>query len=421
MDHRSELVRVDTEGVARPVGVASGQRLRAQSGDFRLLPGPRHVVFMRFVGEDGARDADDGAIVRLAGEVTKPGTLCDIVALVAQAGWRGELLVLDSESSRSVFFEAGNAVAASSTVSGERAGEVMYKLGALTREQVDRVSAQVGKDRRFGEVAVEMGLLSRERVFELMAKQVEEIAYACLLVGDGMFWFLDDFDDARLPSRHAIAASGLLMEGVRRMDEVKYFRQRIPSEAHVPMRIAGRADPPAPLRRVLEACDGRRSVLDVGRACGLDEFDVTHAVFQLVQAGFVQIQPPLPTSVEAIVAIFNDAMRAIYVATEAVGQIDALRSTLAMYASTAGVYDVLFLGAGPADDGTLKEARVARNIVHIADDDPAGQLAEWLYDYAAYALFNATAVLPKADEQALTKRVHDALSQLAPRSTRSGE
>ena len=92
---RDELVRIDDTGVLHPVGRVASQRMRARKGAFRLMPAPSHVMFFRYVGEDGERDEDDGAVVRLAGEVTAPGTLCDIVGLVAQAGWKGELVVVE--------------------------------------------------------------------------------------------------------------------------------------------------------------------------------------------------------------------------------------------------------------------------------------------------------------------------------------
>jgi hypothetical protein len=296
----------------------------------------------------------------------------------------------------------------------------MYKLGALTVEQVERVTANAPPDRRAVEQLIELGFLSRERVFELMRKRCEEIVYASLLVSDGTFFFLDGFDDGRLTVRLHLQAAGLLMEGVRRMDEVKYFRQRIPSDEHVPMRIAGREGPPEKLAPVHAACDGKRSIGDIGRACGLSEFEATHAVFQLMQSGFLQIRPPLATSAEGSVALFNEAMRAIFETLEraAPGKANGVRSQLSMYASTAGVYDVLFMGAGPEPDGAVTEARVAKNLAVFGGEDAVEQLGEWLYDYAAYALFSAVAELPKEEEEALSKRVHARLSLLAPRSVR---
>src|ERR1700750_2680235 len=117
-DARAELVRIDSRGEAHPIGAVASQRMRAREGAYRLLPAPAHVVFMRYTGEDGRRDAEDGAIVRISGEVTAPGTLCDILALVAQTGWRGELIVLDGEDTRSIFFEQGNVVGAVTNVEG---------------------------------------------------------------------------------------------------------------------------------------------------------------------------------------------------------------------------------------------------------------------------------------------------------------
>ena len=111
-DGKAELVRIDNRGEAHPIGNIAGQRLRARAGAYRMLPSPAHVVFMRYTGEDGRRDAEDGAIVRLAGEVTAPGALCDVLALLGQTGWRGELVVLDGEDARSVFFDQGNVVGA---------------------------------------------------------------------------------------------------------------------------------------------------------------------------------------------------------------------------------------------------------------------------------------------------------------------
>ena len=71
-DRRSELVRIDVRGEAHPIGNVASQRMRARAGAYRILPAPEHVVFMRYTGEDGRRDAGDGAVVRLSGEVTAP-------------------------------------------------------------------------------------------------------------------------------------------------------------------------------------------------------------------------------------------------------------------------------------------------------------------------------------------------------------
>src|SRR6187402_2152698 len=158
-DGRPELVRIDSRGEAHPIGNVASQRMRARAGAYRMLPAPKHVVFMRYTGEDGQRDADDGAVVRLSGEVTAAGTLCDILALVAQTGWRGELVVLDGEDTRSVFFEQGNVVGVVTSVEDERLGSVLYRFGVITEEQRALIVSSSQGGKRFGETAIELGVL----------------------------------------------------------------------------------------------------------------------------------------------------------------------------------------------------------------------------------------------------------------------
>jgi hypothetical protein len=413
---REELVRIDDTGTVHPVGKTASQRLRSRRGAFRLMPAPGHVMFMRYVGEDGRRDEEDGAIVRLAGEVTAPGTLCDIVGLVAQAGWKGELVVADGEASRSIFFEAGNVLGAQTNVMSERLGQVMYRRGVLSPEQVEAVQAAVTESRRFGETAIDMGLLTRERLFELMAAQTEEIVFATLLVADGMFYFLDRYDQIRVASRHHVSANSLLMEGVQRMDESKYFRERIPSDNHVPMPVAGRNDPPEEVREVFFACDGRRSVLEICRACGRSEFEVTRALFQLAQSGFVHISAPTPVGTVALVAIFNDAVSTIFRTTAAAGKASALAEHLAGFATSIGLYDALFAGAGPREDGTIDQERVAQNVQTLGEAASDALLSQWLYEYLAFALFDAGSYLSKTEEKALSTEVNDKIMMLAPKT-----
>ena len=412
---REELVRIDDTGVIHPVGKVASQRLRARKGAFRLMPGPGHAVFLRYVGEDGERDEDDGPIVKLAGEVTTPGGLCDVVALVGQAGWKGELAVLSGDTVRSLFFEAGNILGAQTNVVAERIGNLLYRLGVLSAEEVEAVEGALSGGRRFGAVAVALGLLTREKLFEVMGKQTKEIAFASLLVSDGMFYFLDRYDPGRVAMRHHVSASSLLMEGVQRMDESKYFRERIPSDSHVPVPIAGRSDPGAELQRVWQACDGHRSVLEVGRACELGEFEVTRALFQLVQSGFVHINPPMPEGPQALVSIFNEAITAIFQAADRAGKAPLLRDHLAQFASSIGVYDALFSGAGPSSDGRVDETRTVQNVKTLGGPDADGLLAQWLYEYASFALFDAASHLSKEEEHRLSNDVSDLVKVLAPK------
>lgn len=408
---QSDLVRIDDTGTAHAVSRSASQQLRARKGTFRLMPSPQHIIFMRYVGEDGRRNENDGATLKLGGEVTTRGALCDIVALIGHAGWRGELIVFDGENTRSIFFDGSNVIGAQSNAEGERLGEILYQFGALSQEQVTQC---MNESKRLGDAAVDLGFISREKLFSLMSKQAEEIVYRTLLVGDGMYYFLDRFDESRLSARSNLRANALLMEGVRRMDEINYFRERIPSDEHIPIKTNKKGEPAEPLRKVYAALNGESSMTELGRLCEMSIFDLTQAVFQLCQSGHVQIRPPKPTDPIAIVETFNAAMRLVFKTVEQLDKEKAadLRSTLTSFATSSGVYDALFIFAGPEQDGSVKTERVVANIASLAGDDVIASLSQWLYEYAAFALFAATSLVPKEIEQTLSRQVSEMLTPL---------
>ncbi len=421
-EERSDLVRIDPTGTVHPVGRVASQMMRGRQGTFRVMPGPPHLVFMRNVGDDGKRDDHDGAVCRLAGEITLPGAICDIVSLIGQASWKGELIVTSPGASRSVFFDSGQVICANSNADGERLGEVLYRYGVLTREQVEQAAGAVTSDIRFGEAAVKLGFVTRERLFQLMGKQTEEVVYAVLLVSDGMFYFLDTFDESRLAAHLNLSVSSLLMEGVRRMDEKRYFAERIPSQLHVPVKVAGRTMPSdegsEALAPVYDAIDGARSISDICRVVGQGEFEVTHALFQLLQSGSISVHAPRVTGPAAIVARFNEAASLLLATVDQHGRGQEVREQLAGFATGAGIYDALFMGAGPNPDGTLVADRILDNIQMLAGPGEAGEamLSQWLYEYASFGLFVSEPILRTLEKQHTTARkVGELIAPLAPK------
>jgi hypothetical protein len=415
---KAELVRVDSRGEAHPIGSLASQRMRLRTGTFRVLPAPRHVIFMRYTGEDGRRDDADGAIVRLAGEVTAPGTLCDVLALLAQTGWRGELVVEDGESVRNVFFDQGSVVGACTNVEDERIGSVLYRFGALDDAALARVLEACKAGKRFGEAALELGVLTRDSLYQNIQKQIQEIVFATLMVADGTFFFLDGFDDSRLVSHHTLSANALLMDAVTRMDEVKFFHEKIPSSGHIPVRSPNRGEPPQEFAKMYAAVDDRLSVEELGRITGLGEFETTKHVYGLVQSRHVVMHPPrISGGPTAIVAIANGALQEIFKAAESAGLARELRESMASFAVGAGVYEILFRGAGPDESGALDAERVAENAVIVAGGaHPDQVLKQMLHEYVSFALFSSGAALGSGVEATLTRAVAPMLQALHPQS-----
>ncbi len=424
---QDELVWIDGQGVAHPLGEVATQRMRLREGAYRMLPTPKHLVFMRYTGADGRRDLEDGAIVRLAGEITAPGAMCDVLAILGSASWRGELVVMDGELTRSVFFEAGNVVGVRTDAEDERLGRILYRYGAISEAQIEPVLKRTKTGQRFAQAALELGFVTQEQVYKFLGRQVEEVVLAVLQLADGMFCFLDGFDEGRLPSRQVISANSLLMNHVTQLDEIRYFRPWIPSADYVAERTqlpgpSGLSPLPGPsglspnvgsppASVVWEAVDGQRSVGDLGRVTGLGEFEVTKQLFHLGQSGHVIMRPPRLRGGAAEAALLTSrALRSIHQAADAAGRGTALRHSLEGFA--AGAYDQLLRGAGPFEDGTIDVETVARNALTCA---PGGEVEvrEMLYDYAAFALFSATASLGPAGA-GLAAEVERMLAKLRP-------
>lgn len=414
---QDDLVFIDEQGLARPHGEHAGVQMRARVGAYRLMPTPQHVVFMRYTGQDGRRDEEDGAVVRLAGEITQPGAMCDILALIAQANWRGELTVRDGEHNRSIFIDSGNAVCAMSDVEDERFGQIMYRFGAIDEVQLQHTVQKKLEHKgalRFGDIAVELGISTHTQVYQYLGKQTEEIVLAALTVSDGMFCFLDGYDDDALPFHHSFNLGGLLMDGVTRMDEMRYFRQRVPTGDHVPERVEGRNAPPAELRPIYEAVDGVLGVIELGRVLGLGEFQTTKQLFQLIQSKHVTMQKPrMRGGPIEVVETANAVLRQIHQDADSGGKGTILRNNLASFIDQT--YEQLYTGAGPAEKGEFDSQRVVDNARSLfAGANIERQLKELLYDYVSFALFTAGSLVRRAKDQGLGKQVEPLMSRLRP-------
>lgn len=409
MSEREDRLRIDSTGTMHPLGREASTALRSRAGEWRVLRAPEEILLLVPAGERRA--------VRWAGELHAPGALSDVVTLAAQAGWRGELVLYTDSGIRSIFFEGGNVIASLTTVPAERLGEIMFRFGVVSsREDLEAIlTACEESGKRLGEMAIELGLVTPEALYPMMNRQIEEVVFGALHAGEGTFVFLEGFDETRIVGRRfSLNASGLLMEAARRMDELQFFREKVPNDTYVPSQIFGIKLPPEELQAVYDECDGKKSIAEVGRALGLLEFELTKAVYQLVSGGLLRLAPSRPQGPEAIVEAFNPALAAVHGSCDEQGKGAELRAGLSRFATGAGVYDPLFQGAGPLPNGTLKAERVAKNIVALAGADEDAWLLQLMNDYVGFALFQSESLVTRDAQRTLSTRVNSILAPLMP-------
>jgi hypothetical protein len=107
----------------------------------------------------------------------------------------------------------------------------------------------------------------------------------------GAFVFLEGCDASRLPSNFALDTEALLLDGLRRLDEMEHFRARIPGLWVCPRRTAM---PPSDelsdeAKLLLAAADGRRTLARIAAETALGEFETTREAYRLVVAGLLAI------------------------------------------------------------------------------------------------------------------------------------
>jgi hypothetical protein len=332
--------------------------------------------------------------VRLAGEIQVAGSLCDIVALLAQTGRSGTLIVSSADATRALAIERGELLGASTTAAAERIGEVLYRSGEISRDDIDEALMIAGIDGRFfGEVLVSLGRVNENMLEALLTRQAEEIFYSALRVEDGTFCFVDERLGVPLTAGPRPAVLSVLMEAARRMDEMLVYRESVASARHVPSQLppATEAELSTELATIRDLCNGERSVAEIGREVGLLEFEVTQALLELVTKGMIEVLGPRVRSGEDIVGVFNDVLIEVHRRCDKLRRGDDLRRALDRYVSSSPELSALMHDVIPHDDGSLDVNRLLRNAGTARREAVVRRV---LGGYVDFAVFHAGSLLP---------------------------
>ena len=255
----------------------------------------------------GAARAGRGGLIpemrRLAaGEIVLVGDLAhipptDLLNFLHQSRLSGVLYARSEGVERALVLDDGNVSWGVSSSPAERFGEILARHGMLDREELSRaLKAQAGSGStgRIGEVLVERGAFAAEDLPRALRVQVVEIFLALLVARRGEFLLFGGFDRAMLPVSAGIDTEALLLDGLRRMDEMERFRARIPGSDARPRRtgkdLAGVEMPGA--REIVDLSDGKRTLGEIAAQTALGEFETTKAIFKLLDSGHLSLSPP---------------------------------------------------------------------------------------------------------------------------------
>ena len=392
--------------------------LADRAGRFLLLPAAPDLLVARRTPAAGGTSAQPRCI--LAGDLSG-FPIGDFVAFIHQSHLSGVLTVASGGAERSVAFKDGEVRGAQSTAPGERIGEVAVRLGYATEAQIAKAAAG---GRPLGKALVELGFVSASDLWKCFHEQVTEVFHAILLSPSGTFFLVDEDDPGRPGTALSVNTQSLLMDGIRRIDEMSLFRARIPG----PQAFLHRREPRRAVRLeraeqdLLDVVDGRRRVLEVAREAHLSEFDATKILYRLAEAGYLEAAdapaaaPASPR--DRLVAVadgMNAVLREVCAAASASGGADPFLAGARAYLADATTrFAALWKLVLPGPDGGIDADRVLGNLSALKgaalrqlepSGDPARLLHDGLRELAFFYLFLAGERLPRETDDALGERV----------------
>jgi hypothetical protein len=352
------------------------------------------------------------------GDLAGIGSSIELISFISQSSLSGQLTCVKGDIRKSLFFKEGELCAARSNHIEDRLAEVIIKYGGLDRDTLKHLEASAQAERKpLGNELIAKGLLSQQQLFELFKKQVEDIFFSLLLWEQGDFYFT--VPHQRIPTPLQLSTQQLLLEGVRRTDEMRRFRERITSHACMIQKIPEVEVSSNQLKHIVEHLEQAQSIQRLLDLTCIGEFELYRNVFRLLELNVVEIiyQEDMSDhlSLGDLIALYNNAfhlMQQFARATEA--EIEPLQKGLEVFLQfypQTEIFDQLNYD----DKGRLDSAHLLENIKQHHEEYTLPLLGHALSELLFFQLFAARSWLSEMQKQQL-QELYDELSLLVLRS-----
>ncbi|MBN9391740.1 MAG: DUF4388 domain-containing protein [Chloroflexi bacterium] len=235
--------------------------------------------------------------------------LSEFLYLVDRGAKTGRLTLQKPGDRAELYFNTGKLVYATHFNQDERIGDILVRMGRVTREQCNiALEIQQAKqpDKPVGQIMVELGMLTQAEILKCVRLQIEEITYGLFGWQEGDFRFEPDMAPPRESVSIPLSIENLIMEGTRRIDEWARIRDRIPS-LDVIVRFSDKPHEKAKgvnltpdEWRVFARINGANSVRQISLQTGLGDFETARIIYGFLSAGLViltkEIAQPTPVS-----------------------------------------------------------------------------------------------------------------------------
>jgi hypothetical protein len=332
---------------------------------------------------------------------------------------------------RTIYFREGQVVFGSSSDVCDRLGPVMWRLGLVSWEALERCGRLVKSGRPLGQVLVDEQVLTPAQLYAGLATQVKEILLGAFLEQEGEFAFLEGPHDESNAVKLQERTRDLLLLGLKRVDEAERLLAEVGGREVV---LARAVELPTGLNehaaRVMKAADGSRTFAELALESGLGLMEALRQAAPLVTAGALVpavVTPRPPAALAPVLTPTPGVLPAVGTPAKVGGAFETYRriyrrvfSALravepATQARLNGYFERLpekarpiFEGVRLDAEGEVDVARVLANVTATGAHRGAAARArslEALEDLLAFVLFEVKNRLPRDAAEALLREV----------------
>ncbi|MFO7982845.1 MAG: DUF4388 domain-containing protein [Desulfuromonadales bacterium] len=338
--------------------------------------------------------------------------IADLLSFFNMFRKKGVLGFEFEEGRKELFFQDGEVVYATSSFPEEDLGEILYELGKVDRDNLDRARQHVKGGTPLGKVLVEKNVVAAKDLWLAGRLQVENIVYNLFAFEKGSFFFQARELDKERIVRLSMSTQNLIMEGLRRVDERALFMRKIPSFDFIPIPAEG---VPEGLsggeKKMMDlVLDSRGNIRDLIRASGMGEFDGLRLLYQLAEKKCIRFEEApvveLGGRLGQIATICNSALASLCkkIREENPQFLDSVRRFLKELPQP---YSFVLRDVELSGDGTLDIGRILANLEGLAEGDKEKLLADTFNEIIYMECMAARRDLGATESAELVQRVQE--------------
>jgi len=356
-----------------------------------------------------AADAEGGIL--LSGALGEVG-IVDLLSFCNMFRKSGLLHFVLGGGDKTLYFQNGEIVYATSTFPEEEIGEILYSLGKFDHDVLQGARQFAGSKTPLGKILVDQGVINSKDLWTATRSQVETIVYNLFAFAQGHFAFVARPLAEELVVRLSMSTQNLIMEGLRRVDERALYLQKIKSLDAVPV-ATGKVpnDLDSTSQKMLAmvqagVCDAHELL----RRSGAGDFDGLRLLSHLVDRGVVTMEEAPTVAVEGdlgeIIAVFNGVLTAMCRVVSAKNP--QFRDEVSRFLrDLPQPFSYVFRQASLREDGSVDGGRILANLAGLEEGDKMRLLTDSLSELVYMECIAARRELGAADSAELIKRVQD--------------